>query len=270
MFIINYFRYGFDFPNIIERRKEPFIKVFIFFILLVLLSNVPHIISIVKNEGWTISFIEESFNQETPAYGTFNFPDDISIHYYGLDTPNDDEHIMYFGDYMFVINAHETSYDTNLEQILLTEDKIIYIDEENNTLTGSYRGFNDVFDFDSVMLDVDNWQSNMLLFASSLEDGFSQYIIFYSMVTYSGIQILTTTLLVFILSLIIRLFKFGYGHFMTYVEGLKMLVFTLPFPVLLGLVVGLFIDSLTPFIVQFGMGVLTMYVLRKFGKYYFN
>jgi hypothetical protein len=54
MFIINYVKYGFDFPNIIARRKEPFIKVFIFFVLLVLISNVPHIISIVINEGWTI------------------------------------------------------------------------------------------------------------------------------------------------------------------------------------------------------------------------
>lgn len=270
MFIIDYFRYGFDFPNILSRRKEPFIKVFIFFILLVLLSNVPHIISIVKNEGWTISFIEESFNQGTPAYGSFDLPDDISIHYYGIDAPNDNEHIIYFGDYMFVINAKDTSYDTSLSQILLREDEIIYIDEEENSLTGTYRGFSDVYDFDAVMLDVDNWQSNMMLFASSIEAGFSQYIIFYSMITYSGIQILTTTLLVVILSLIIRLFKFGYGHFMTYLEGLKILVFTLPVPVMIGLVVGLFVDSLTPFIVQFGMGVLTMYVLRKFGKYYFN
>jgi maltodextrin utilization protein YvdJ len=231
---------------------------------------VPHIISIVKNEGWTISFIEESFNQETPAYGSFDLPDHISIHYYGLEAPNDEEHVLYFDDYMFVINAQESSYDTNLEQILLRENDIIYVDDEGNTLTGTYRGFDDVFDFDSIMLDVDQWQANMFKFASSIESGFSQYIILYSILTYSGIQLLTTTLLVVILSIILRLFKFGHGQFMTYIEGLKMLIFTLPVPVVIGFIVGLFIDSLTPFIVQFGMGVLTMYVMRRFAKYYFK
>lgn len=270
MFIVNYFRYGFDFPNILARRREPFIKVLIFFILMVMISNVPHIYKIVDEEGWTISFIEESFKQKSPTYGDFDLPDDISIHYYGLQVPNNEEHILYTDDYMIVINAQSSSYDTTLEQVLLYQDEIKYINTDDETLTGSYRGFSETFDFDSVMLDVDNWQSNMYRFAESIEAGFSKYVIFYAIFTYTSVQILSTAILFIALSLILRLFKFGYTHYMSYFEGLKMLVFTLPIPVVIGFIVGFFIDPLTPFIMQFGIGLITMFVMLKFAKLHFT
>lgn len=269
MFLVNYFKYAFDFPNIIGKRKEPFIKVFIFFILLILLSNLPHVYTIVVNEGWAISFVEESFKQETPAFQTFELPSHMSIHYYGLETSDDLEHIIYYGDYMFVFNA-QSEHTTDLQQVLLKQDEIIYIDSEGHQLVGSYRGFSEVYDFDSVMLDASNWQSNMMLFASNIEAGFSQYIILYSLLTYTGVQLLTTMILIAVLGLILQMFRFGHSYFMTYFEGLKMLVFTLPIPVIIGFIVGFFMDSLTPFIVQFGMGMITMLVMMKFGKYHFN
>ena len=270
MFIVNYFKYGFDFPNILARRREPFLKVFIFFILMVMLSNVPHIFNIVKEEGWTISFIETSFKNETPTYGSFDLPSDISIHYYGLDTPNDDQHILYTDQYMIVILPNQSSYDSDLEQILLYEDEIVYINQSGERLKGNYRGFTEVYDFDTVMLDVENWQTHMYTFAENIEAGFSKYVIFYAIFTYTIVQIASTAILLIALSLILRLFKFGYTHYMTYFEGLKMLVFALPAPVFIGFIVGFAVDALTPFIVQFGLGLVTMLVMLKFAKYHFT
>lgn len=270
MFLIDYIRYAFDFPNIIARRREPFIKVFAFFVFMVLIGNIPHIINIIQTEGWTISFVSADFNQNAPTYGTFELPTDLSIHYYGLESTSDDETQLIFENYLFVFNAKDDSYDTNLEQILLQSNQIIYIDLDGNELIGSYRGFTDTLDLNQVMLDPVNWQANMISFADSIEAGFSRYIIFYSILSYSSVQLLSTGILLFAISLILMLFRFGHSHFMTYFEGLKMLAFSLPIPVFIGFIVGFFIDPMTPFIIQFGMGLITMLVMVKYGKAHFN
>ncbi len=271
MFIIRYVKYAFDFPNILARRKESFIKILLFFILMVLISNVPHIYSIISNEGWSISFIESTMETDPPAYGSFDLPDDISIHYYGLDVPDSTEHFVEYKDYTFVFNAQEEDYsDIGGQKILLLVDKIIYINADGDRLEGTYRGFNTTYDFDSVMLDAAGWQSNIVLLASNIEAGFSSYVIFYSVITYTMVQLMTMSVLVLIIGGLLMLFKFGHSHFMSYPEALKIVVLTTPVPVFIGFVVGFIADPLTPFIVQFGMGVITMYVMVKFSKFYFN
>ncbi len=270
MFLFKYLKYGFDFPNILARRKESLFKLIIFFILMVLISNVPHIYTILVNEGFNISFIEQQVKENPPYYGSFDLPDGMSIHYYGLDAPNNEVSFVTYEDYTFIFNAQEDSYDVSGKQILLKEDSIIYIDEEGNFLEGTYRGFNVPYDFDSVMLDAPGWYDNMVLLATNIEAGFSPYIIFYSIMSYTLVQLLTMSVLVAIIAGLVMLFKFGHSKFMSYGEALKVVILTVPVPVIIGFIVGFIADPLTPFIVQFGMGIITMYIMIKFSKFYFN
>ena len=265
MFIIDYFRYAFKFSKFFEYVKEKWWKVFIFFLIVSMISLFPMNLLIVQQDGWRLDFIEQSFIDETPEW---QLPETYGIRTNKLSCQTDLEYTYQHGNITYIFNYQGNTYDTSKKQILLTENKIIYTNGQGAYMTGyNYRGFESDVNFKSLNLAVDEDRSLMYeSFGNQLEASFGSYVIFYTLLVNIITNVGLYTFFVLIMSLVIQLFRFGYTSFMTYPESMKLVVFSMGIPSLISFVIGFLEPSFAPVVFQFGIGIILMVVMLKYGK----
>lgn len=265
MFIFNYYRYAFRLSEFFIHVKEKWWKVLIFFFIISMVSLFPMNLLIIQQDGWRLDFIEESFITETPDW---QLPETCEIKTSKLICQTDMVYTYEHQGITYIINYQETTYDTSLKQVLLLEDKIVYTNGQGEFMTGyNYKGFEDDVNFRSLNLSIGEDREVMYeSFGRQLESSFGNYIIFYTLLVNIGTNIALYALFVLIMSLVIQLFRFGYTSFMTYAESMKLVVFSMGIPSLISFVVGFLEPSFSPVVFQFGMGIILMIVMLKYGK----
>jgi len=266
MFIINYFKYAVDYPNYFEHAKEKGWKVFIFFILLSLISLFPMNLLIVQEDGWKLDFIEQSFIAETPDW---QLPDDCNIIANEFVCDTETVYTYEHRGIKYIFNIETDTYDENDEKsILFMKDKIVYTNGEGAYMVGyNYKGFEDSLSFRSLNLATGEDRVNMYeTFGESIETSFGNYIILYTLLVNIGTSIGLYAFFVLVMSLVIQLFRFGYSSFLTYGQTMKMVVFAMGLPSIISFIVGFIEPTFAPVIFQFGIGIILMVVMLKYGK----
>jgi maltodextrin utilization protein YvdJ len=266
MFIIRFFKYSVDYPHYFEHAKEKGWKVVIFFFLLSLISLFPMNLLIVQEDGWKLDFIEQSFITETPSW---QLPDDCSI------TANElvcDTDTVYFYEHQgitYIFNIDTDEYrDSDEKSIIFMKNQVVYTNGEGAYMIGyDYKGFDDNLSFRSLNLATGEDRDQMYeQFGASIETSFSNYIIFYTLLVNTFTSIGLYAFFVLVMSLVIQLFRFGYSSFLTFRETTKMVVFAMGLPSIISLIVGFFEPTFAPVIFQFGIGIILMVVMLKYGK----
>lgn len=266
MFLLNYFKYAFQFDRFFEHAKEKWWKVLIFFFLVSLISIFPMNLLIVQEDGWRLDFIEESFKTETPNW---DLPDDCSITAKKLVCQSDETYSFEHQGITYIINHQDDDFSNITEkQVLLMEDKVVYANGEGNHMIGyNYNGFESDVSFRSLNLATGIDRDIMYQdFGRQLETSFGSYIILYTILVNVTTTIGLYAFFILIMSLVIQLFRFGYTTFMTFGQTMKMVVFAMGVPSLVAFVVGFLEPSFSPVVFQFGVGIIIMVVMLKYGK----
>lgn len=265
MFLIRYFKYSFQFKTILTIRNEKFWKIGIYFVILCLINLFPMNYLIVKEQGWRLDFIEESFTNETPNW---TLPEECGIAAGRLICLTDEEYILTHQGINYIFNYQSSTYDTSKKQVLLTSNKIIYTNGEDAQMIGyDYKGFTEDVNFRAInLMDSSEKASAYIKLGTQIEQTFGPYIIFYTVLVNTIISIGLNILFILLLSLVLQLFRFGYSTFFKYSESLKFLVLVMGLPAVLSFIVGLIEPAFSPVIFQFGMGLATMLTMLIYGK----
>ena len=263
MFIVRYFKYSFQFSQMLSRTQEKFWKVMIYFLILSSISLFPMNFLIVREQGWRLDFIEESFTSSTP---TWNLPDNCRIELNRFFCPTDDEYIREHNGITYIFNYQGGGYDISKKQLIFTHENIIYTNG-NAEMKGTYRGFEEGLRFNDVnVLSGVERSEAFISFGDRVEKSFSAYIVFYALfvntITLTG----TNLLFILLLSLVLQLFRFGYSTFFQYKESLIFLVYAMGFPAVISFIVGLFAPGVSTVLYQFSLGLIVMIVMLKYGK----
>src|SRR5690606_38643320 len=129
MFIIRYFKWGFQFPKLLTRTSEKLWKTLIYFILLTLISNFPLTWLTFEEQGSKLDFIEQDFLDSTPEW---NLPSgNISANKLNM---TDQNIVRNHGDILYIFNYTSNDFDVNVKSVLLTETNTIFTDGEGNFL----------------------------------------------------------------------------------------------------------------------------------------
>lgn len=262
MFIIRYFKWGFQFPKLLTHTSEKLWKTFLYFMLLVLITNFPLTWLAYNEQGSKLDFIEQDFIDETPEW---NLPSGKIATGKLMMTETNVSRT--HGDIIYVFNYTSDTFDTSIKSILLKEDYIIFTDGEGNFLqTDGYYGFEvAVFDFDSVNLLTDDERALAFQqFGHGLEKSFSTYIIFYTVLRNTLVQIGATFIFVLLLACIIQLFRFGFANFMTFKEGINFVILSSTLPSILALISGFLLPGFASVVFNLGLGLVVMLVLLVF------
>lgn len=268
MFLIRYFKYSFGFKTLFDHVKEKGWKIAIYFFILSMIAIFPSNYRIVRDQGWRLDFIEESFLVETPSW---ELPNDCVIIGGSFTCDSNDEYIYSHRGITYIFNAQQKDHTISNKTLLFYEDRIVYVNENDNQMTGmNYQGFSEVVSFREINLKsgqekVEAYQS----FGAQVEQSFGPYIVFYSLLVNTITTLGTYILYLVLLALILQLFRFGYSKFMTYVESLKFLVLLMGVPAVIGFGVGIFEPAFGAVLFQFSMGIIAMLVMLFYGKKYF-
>ncbi len=263
MFLIRYLKTSFQLKEMIYRTKESAFKVFIYFVLLSLISVFPMNYMIVKEQGWRLDFIESAFRSETP---TWDLPSGCTIEFNQLFCPNDTETILVHQDITFIFNYQGGSYEKAEKQIILGKNEIIYTSNQAE-MKGTYKGFDTQYQFDTInLLSGQEKEEAMVDFAMRIENSFSTYIVFYSILLNTMVMIGTNLLFVLLLTFVIQLFRFGYSSFFSYKEAFNFIVFATGIPSLLNFVIGIFAPGISNVIYSMSLGIIVMVIMLVYGK----
>ena len=266
MFLFRYFKYSFQFKKILTIRNEKFWKIGIYFIILSLVNLFPMNYLIVREQGWRLDFIEESFTTQTPNW---DLPEECGISSNKLYCMLDYEEYNYTHQGInYIFNYQGTDYDTSVKQVLFTKNNIIYTNGEGAQMIGyDYKGFTEDVNFRSInLMDNEERAEAYIKLGAQIEQTFGPYIIFYTIMVNTLISLGLNVLFILLLSLVLQLFRFGYSTFFTYKESLKFLVLMMGLPALLSFLVGLIEPAFSPVFFQFGMGLATMLTMLIYGK----
>ena len=263
MFLIRYLKTSFQLKEMIYRTKESTFKVFIYFIVLGLISVFPMNYLIVKEQGWRIDFIESAFTRETPNW---ELPENCFIEFNQLFCSSNEETNLVHQGITFIFNYQGGGYDKLDQQIIFGKNEIIFTSNQAE-MKGSYRGFTTKYQFSDInLLEGQAKEEAMIDFGKRIEDSFSPYIVFYSLMVNTIVMIATNLLLVFLLTLVIQLFRFGYTSFFTYRESFNFIVFATGIPSLLNFVIGIILPAISNVIYSMSLGLIVMVVMLIYGK----
>lgn len=263
MFLVRYLRTSFQLKEMIYRTKESTFKVFIYFVVLSLISIFPMNYLIVKEQGWRLDFIESSFNSEVPDW---DLPANCKIELNRLFCDTDEETILVHQDITFIFNYQGGGYEKVNKQIILAEREIIYTSNQAE-MKGTYKGFVGQYNFNDINLLSGQAKEEALLdFGARIENSFSNYIVFYSIMINTGVMIATNFLLVILLTFVIQLFRFGYSSFFTYKESFNFIVFATGIPSFLNFLIGIIAPGISNVIFSMSLGIIVMVVMLIYGK----
>lgn len=271
MFLIKYFKMGFQFPKLIENSKKIHtVKVFVYFILLTFIANFPLTWLTFEEQGSKINFIEHNLTETIPDWSTLPSATitsgGIDSSYLNGSSYEHEDFIYYFG------------YDESIETVtgknivVFYADYIKYIDiNKNTTSSHNYKGFETPIMLSQLNISTGNERvRDYMLFGESIEKSFSDQIILFTVIRNLSIQFLATFIYIIVLSGIIQLFRFGFQDFLSYLEGLNFIILASTLPSVLALIFGLILPGFAPVVFNLVLGLVVMLVFLVFSRKNFS
>jgi maltodextrin utilization protein YvdJ len=264
MFLYRYFKFSFSFSTLFTHGKEALWKMLVYLGLLSMMAAFPLNYLIVREQGWRLDFIEESFIQEVPDW---QLPNDCEIRASRLVCESNTKSTYEHRGITYVFNGTDEDLQTNLKTIVLMEEAIVYVNAGAEMTSEGYAGFSETVKFRAInLMDGDEKDEAMQAFATALEDSFSSQIVFYTLIINSVITLLSNIMFILLLSIVLQMFRFGFSTFMTYGETIRFLILVMGLPAVLSLIVGLFIPAFSTVFFQLAMGLVTMLVMLVYGR----
>ena len=262
MFLIDYFKRGFQFSKVFEKPFELNVKIIIYFMLLSMLSAFPLNYQIIQEDGFRLDFIAQDFKDALP---------DVTIPYTEISmagvVSNDDYTFMHEGIHYYVnlSGIYDDVYET--PAVIFTVDHIVYDTGENTLVSQGYQGFRDLLLLHNVNYGSEEdktfiWET----FGDSIEASFSAYITLYTMATNVMVQLFIQAIFVVFLMFVLRLFKFGLSTFMTYQESVVFIILMMTMPAVVSAVIAFIEPVFANVIYQMLVGVTIMIVMLKYGR----
>ncbi|MBE0700764.1 MAG: DUF1189 family protein [Acholeplasmataceae bacterium] len=272
MFLIRYLILSFQPQNILKGRHEPHFKVLIFFLLLIMISLFPLNFNIMKEQGWSLGFMNAEFSDQdfVDRLPEVTYPN-WRITSSGLYVNSSEETLIIdFESFVLVINGQNETYAFDKKFVVLNEDRIhYYISKDIEPIVTDYSYFHDQsFFFENINIASSNQlkQDQYVMLGTLVESAFSSYSILGSILLHTISQTIAFLIFMPLLALVLQLFRFVHSSYMTYFEGLNVVVFCMGLPTVLAFVIGIFAFQFVSLIMQFGIGIMVMVIMFKYAK----
>ncbi len=264
MFLYRYFKYSFSFSTLFTHGHEALWKMLLYLGLLSMMAAFPLNYLIVREQGWRLDFIEESFLQEVPDW---ELPNDCEIRASKLVCESESKTTFEHRGITYVFNGTEEDLVSDEKTVILMEEAVIYVNAGAKMTSDGYAGFSETLKFRELnLLDGDDRNQAMQAFATALEDSFSSQIVLYTLIINSVITLLSNIMFIVLLSIVLQMFRFGFSTFMTFGESIRFVILVMGLPAVLSLIVGLFIPAFSTVFFQLAMGLITMLVMLVYGR----
>lgn len=282
MFILKYFKNSILLKDILKQKDEKLWKVFIFFILICIISFFSYNFTAYQHGGFDFGNIR--INVENLEFDGVVLPSGITINNSKMDS------LKSKGFDELVINSNKSEYRSL--KIVFDYDTLYEIKELKNQNILVLRK-NDFLYGDNKQIKPSNYSSNKKPFStttfnqiSKTEDKFAYFYQFsqrldenlrkydmpISIILFDLINLFTTFMLFIILAGLLMFIKFKYPWFLNYRESFKLLVFSMVWPAVVSFILGFIPQgfAFTPSVINFGVAIISFLILYYKGNKYFT
>lgn len=260
---------SFSLPRIFSLRGVKKTKIILYFVILVFLISFPLNYQIIRNDGFRgLDTFTYDLRTANPAWLPDSLPSDMSISRSGLDFINDQEYsfttLIDGNEFVVIINpADSVTEATNT--IVLEKDQILFFDGNGNFLKGDYEGVSQIIDF-SELKTLDKSQA-VDVFMTMIDEAFSPYVVFYSIMVNTLIQFGMNILLLLILAAIFLMIRVNFKPVTNFSENINIIVASMTIPALISFMVGMLgiieFNSFTVVLFQFLTPLIAMLAIYK-------
>lgn len=286
MNIAKLFGYGFVPSKMLTARKERWWKFLILYILMFFISVLPFTLAIIKEGGFKLNFTSDLSSDNVKT-----LPGDLKrISITGIES-NKDNISFYEGNTSFLFSydkdfkLEDFNNKAYLESIGLKDFKvggslfvfhkekdkgIVYL-TNNRFMQGHYKAFGKTISFTEYNTSTPQEKVEIMkTFEDQLQSAFKHKTILFSLMTFLLTQIGLYAALFLILAALLQFFRFGFSYFMKYGECLKILVLSMIYPSIISFIIGFLTHAFMPVIFQFGVPIIIVYTILRYGKKEFD
>ncbi len=264
---------SFKFKNIFNLRNHS-LKYFIFyFLILVFIISFPLNYQIIKTGGWDLYNFSAGIRQQYPDWIPLELPEDIEISKSGMYYEN--EVVSTFqttnldGEELNIIFMPFDEYEVDDRSLVFETDRIVYYDVDGiQRLEVGYSNIKTVVRFSELRMTT---QANAVSkFATMLDEAFSSYAIFVSVVYYTAITAFLNLVLILVVSAIFIFVRIRFQKVTNFTDNLKIVIASMTIPSLISFIVGILgvmeINAFTVVIYQFATPLIALVAIYKGSK----
>ncbi len=216
-------------------------SVIFYFLLLVLIISFPLNLQIIRSGGWDLYDFTAGIRQQYPDWLPDELPEDIEISYTGMYYENTDNSVFTTtnldGDNLYIVFSPLADYVPNDRTLVFEENQISYYDENGTYMfSADYSRVSGIVRFYDLKLGT---QSNAVdKFASIIENSFSGYAQFKSIILNIVINLVMNILLVLVVSFLFIFIRIKFQKVTTFSDNIKIVISSMTLPALVGMAFG--------------------------------
>jgi maltodextrin utilization protein YvdJ len=271
--MIKFFTDSFRINRIYSLKNTKGTTLVFYFLLLILIISFPLNLQIIRSSGWDLYNFTAGIREQYPDWLPSQLPDDIEISASGMyyeDTTNR-EYLTYNNqdEDLYIVISPLGDYVPYDRTLMFEENQISYYDENGQYMfSADYSKITSVVSFYDLQFMEQAQAVNK--FCGVIEDSFSGYAQFKSIILNTVINFVLNTLLIFVVSAMFLLIRFNYQKVTSFGENLRIMVSSMTIPAMISFVVGLFefieATSLTQVIFQFATPIIAYIAIYKGSK----
>lgn len=294
--MIKFILHSFTFKGIFSHRDDKKKIVIFYLLILIIVNSFPLNLQIIRNDGWQeLNTVTLNWRELNPSWLPNELPNDISINKYGLSVQfeksyyfesnyQDEKNVLIINpiDKDPVLNEPaytQTNYKvidetgkvitySYINTIILCKDKVIYYNDQGQSINGDYSKVKDTLFFSS--LKELNQAEASTIFLDLIDNSFSKYIIFSSIMINTLTQFALNIILVLSLSVIFMLVRIKYQKVTTFTENINIVVASMTIPTLISFIVSIIgvieLNSFTSVIFQLLTPLIAIGAIYKGSK----
>ncbi len=271
--MIKFFVDSFRINRIYDLKETKGVKVFFYFLLLVLIISFPLNFQIIQSGGWDLYNFTSGIRESYPDWLPDDLPEDIEFSSSGMYYENTENSVFLTSNIddedLYMVFSPLNDYVPTDRTLVFSEDNISYYDENGDFMfSADYSKVQGVVRFYDLKLGS---QSNAVdKFASMIEDTFGGYAQFKSIIYNVGINLVVNLLMIVIVSFLFVFIRIKYQKVTTYLDNIKIVISSMTLPAIIGFVIGIIgvieLSAFTVVIFQFVTPVIAYIAIYKGSK----
>lgn len=240
--MVRFFVDSFQVKKIYNLKDTKGVKVFFYFLLLILIISFPLNLKIIQSGGWDLYDFTAGIRQSYPDWLPADLPEDIEISSTGMyyeDTTNSVFLTTNLDDQdLYIVISPLNDYVATDRTLVFDADNISYYDADGNFMfSADYSRVSGVVRFYDLQLGT---QANAVeKFCSVIEDSFGGYAQFKSIIYNTAINLLLNVIMIFTVSLLFLFIRIRYQKVTNYKENVYIVIASMTIPAMLGMIIGL-------------------------------
>lgn len=258
----------------IYNLKNHHLKAFVFyFLLLIFIISFPLNYQIIKTGGWDLYNFSAGIRQNYPDWLPSELPEDIEISksgmYYEIEAIRTFQTTNLDGEDLNIVFMPFEDYSVDGRSLVFEAKRIVYYDiEGQQVLEVGYSNVKSTVRFRDLRLSTQSQAVDK--FTNMIDEAFSSYAIFVSVVYYTAITGFLNLVLVLVVSAIFVFIRIRFQKVTTFTENLKIVIASMTIPSLISFIVGIAgvmeINAFTVVIYQFATPLIALIAIYKGSK----